>query len=501
MNDTSPRGAAADPSGRLLELDAPGPRPVWAVLDAAGTRRFTGELTLACAPVVRAYFNDGEVYYAERDGDPTIGERLVEYGVLTPEELTAGTVQLGKVAHLGRLFDRVPTVERDPVELVLEVVTGELLGEIADHTVDSISVASYKHHPSGVAKWRRRAAGSDAPLTGEVPVVAAYTGEVPIIPTPAAHVPAGAHVATVHVPSNAAKVDHESIAADHEPTAADHQMVADYEQLMASTTDHVSVGEPTQQMVVPEGLRILESPAYPPRPPTPPRPVTDMVVAAEPVSATDTPIAAEPALASVVEVEVKPIAADETFQPVAEFDQVTWFEPGDAATTTAGEVEIEPAVAVTVAAVEEVASSAPFSFEFDLNKVLAQVALENDGLAFGPDHDDDDVDDDVRAAVRLALFEIEAATRPAITDGLSAVGFQMALETAPDSPADIQPAGQPVPRLPARALFNQPSGIASVGTATDTVSDSGDVQNDGELAATGTPGVGLRRLMGGTRKP
>ena len=128
MNDTSPRCAASGTTCRLLQLETPGARPVWAVLDAAGARRFTGEITLASRPQVRAWFHDGAVYYAERAGDPSIGDRLIEYGVLTPEQLAAGTVQLGAIAHLGRLFDRVPSIERDPVELVLEVVTGEVLG-------------------------------------------------------------------------------------------------------------------------------------------------------------------------------------------------------------------------------------------------------------------------------------------------------------------------------------------------------------------------------------
>ena len=58
--------------------------------------------------------------------DRPIGDRLVEYGVVTPEQLAAGTVQLGSVTHLGRLFERVPTLDRDPVEVVLELLTGEV---------------------------------------------------------------------------------------------------------------------------------------------------------------------------------------------------------------------------------------------------------------------------------------------------------------------------------------------------------------------------------------
>lgn len=431
MNDTSPRCAGPGTSCRLLQLETPGARPVWAVLDAAGMRRFTGEITLASWPVVRAYFNDGEVYYAEREGDPSIGDRLIEYGVVTPDELAAGTVQLGKVAHLGRLFDRVPTLERDTVELVLEVVTGEVLGEIADHTVERISIASYKHHPSGVSKWRRRAGSADdAPLTGEVAVV-------PPAPAPASLAASLATPLAPPVPmapptavtQEQAIVDH----ADAEPTEEDHQLVADYEQMMAAANDTIVVDQPTEQP-----LDTIE-------------PTVDI----EPVATFETSFEAN---------------VETSFEANVE----TFFETGVEAPAAESSVE----------------DSAPFVFAFDLNKVLAQVVLENDGIPLPTG--DDDIADDVRAAVREALAEIEAATRPPVSDGLSATAFEVALDLAPESAADIEPAGGRAPFLPGRAL-GTPSG-----SVPETEQEEATV---GAAPASDTPGTGLRRLIGGSRKP
>lgn len=473
MNDTSARCAGPGSSCRLLQLETPGARPVWAVLDAAGQRRFTGELTLASWPVVRAWFNDGEVYYAEREGDPSISDRLLEYGVVTPEQLAAGTVHLGTVAHLGRLFDRVPGLERDPVELVLEVVTGEVLGQIADHTVEHISIASYRHHPSGVSKWRRRApsAGADdAVLTGEVPVI--HTGQILQV------APIGAALLTpLETPRPDVIIDHPG----PEPTAQDHQMVAEYEQLMSAVGNQVmEVGEPTEQLVVPDSLLIFEAP-------------TDLPIHIEPVQDFRPAPMPEPVIetAPVAEFQPEPVAEME-IEPVAIVELEPEVEP-------VAIVEAEPEVDMEADPVDD--RTAPFTFSFDLNKVLAQVAFENNGLPMSStgDDSDDDVDDDVRRAVREALAEITAATRPTASEGLSSTAFAIALDTAPDSPADIEPAGAAAPYLPNRGLPNRAlhSPSDDAGEASETEADG----TDGLPNAGDTPGPGLRRLIGGSRKP
>jgi hypothetical protein len=246
------------------------------------------------------------------------------------------------------------------------------------------------------------------------------------------------------------------------PTEEDHQLVAEYEQLMSVAENEPMVtGEPTAQLVVPEALMILESPprlALPTQPFAAPAPTTEPVAEFAPVAES----VAEP-------------------EPVAEFAPVSVPEP-------IAEVEQdEPSV-------EE---PAPFSFEFDLEKVLAQVAINNEGLA--TPFETDDIDDSVRAAVREALAEIEAATRPPVTSGLSAKAFEIALESAPDTPADIEPAGTPAPFLPQRSLFaSRPPQVDEAGETTEVAAAA---ENELPAPSAQTPGIGLRRLIGGPRKP
>ena len=227
MNEVFPRCAVPGSSCRLLQLETVGARPVWAVLDAAGSRHFTGEITLHCQPAVRAWFNGGELYFAEREGDLGLAERLQAMNVLSADNLAAGSVRLGAVTHLGRLFDRVPHLDRDPVELALEIMTSEVVGEIADHVVDTITIASYRHHPSGVVKWQKRPAVPMAPLTDDIEVIPAAHSAVtaPVEATPSVE---AQHETASDGPSIT------STSADLAPTAEDEALVAEYEATRAA---------------------------------------------------------------------------------------------------------------------------------------------------------------------------------------------------------------------------------------------------------------------------
>ena len=153
---------------------------------------------------------------------------------------------------------------------------------------------------------------------------------------------------------------------------------------------------------------------------------------------------------------------------------------------------MEPVAEIEIAVADEPMA---FTFEFDLNKVLAQVVSENHGIPLVDDDDNEAVDDDVRAAVRQALAEIEAATRPPVTDGLSATAFEIALQSAPETAADIEPAGPRSPWLPDRALRGPAqSGTPSTEQNTDTTPEPASAPAE-------TPSTGLRRLIGGSRKP
>jgi len=134
-------------------LTVSGPQPVWMTLNEARERAFTGEVVFEVEPEVLAYLDNGVVYYAERSADASLGRRLVDAGVLDTSQLERGTVRVGDVEHLGRLFDRDPSVDRDAVLVVAEADTEMLISQLANEAITTARVTAYRHHPSGVHRW------------------------------------------------------------------------------------------------------------------------------------------------------------------------------------------------------------------------------------------------------------------------------------------------------------------------------------------------------------
>ncbi len=130
-----------------------GPQPVWMTLNDAREQAFTGEITFEGDPEVLAYLDNGVVYFAERVGDAQLGQRLLDAGVLDATQLERGLVRLGDLEHLGRLFDRDPSINRDAVVVTAELFTEELISDIANRTIANARVVAYRHHPSGLHRW------------------------------------------------------------------------------------------------------------------------------------------------------------------------------------------------------------------------------------------------------------------------------------------------------------------------------------------------------------
>jgi hypothetical protein len=171
---SAPRSAC-----HLDHVVADGPRPVWAVLEAAAASNFSGRLTLALPVPVDVHFLHGEIYLAERDTDPDLGQRLIDMEVLDADQLARGTVRVGNTTTLGRLFDRVPELDPHRLELALEMITEAALAPVNDDDVEQIDVVHRAHHPSGVVRWLSRATG---PATAPAPAA-------PAPPAPAAATP------------------------------------------------------------------------------------------------------------------------------------------------------------------------------------------------------------------------------------------------------------------------------------------------------------------------
>ena len=160
---TEREGAAAP---ALLSL-----KTAWEVIDDARRARITGELALTTASPAKTkvYLDSGRVYFAERETDETLATRLVLAGAIDPDQLHRGSLRLNGVEHLGRLFERDATVERDAVELALELMTEQTLTEVAEQEVLSSHITMYRQHSTGVARWfmspieATQRAGTDEP--------------------------------------------------------------------------------------------------------------------------------------------------------------------------------------------------------------------------------------------------------------------------------------------------------------------------------------------------
>ena len=140
-------------SAELFGLAGSLPRPAWVVLDAARDHRFTGELAFETLPEVRVYLDRGRIYLAERVTDPSLGTRLVDAGALNAAQLEHGSMRLGGAEYLGRLFERVPSIDRHAVLVTTELMTEECVGWLAGQHIGAVESIPYRHHECGIHRW------------------------------------------------------------------------------------------------------------------------------------------------------------------------------------------------------------------------------------------------------------------------------------------------------------------------------------------------------------
>lgn len=140
-------------AAELFGLAGTLPRPAWVVLDAARDHRFTGELVFHTDDRVHVYLDRGEIYLAETASDPSLGARLVDAGAVNAAQLERGTLRFGDTEHLGRLFERVPSVDRQFVVLVTEMMNEACVTDLARRQVSAVESIPYRHHPAGVYHW------------------------------------------------------------------------------------------------------------------------------------------------------------------------------------------------------------------------------------------------------------------------------------------------------------------------------------------------------------
>lgn len=162
----------------LFGLSGTFPRPGWVVLDAARDHRFTGELIFDVIPEVRAYVDRGEIYLAERPSDPSLGARLVDAGALNAAQLEHGGMRIGDAEHLGRLFERAPSVDRHAVLVTTEMMNDECVSWLARQNVRGVVEVPYHRHVSGIHRWDRP--GQSPYLAPGDPLPAPPSSEAPV---------------------------------------------------------------------------------------------------------------------------------------------------------------------------------------------------------------------------------------------------------------------------------------------------------------------------------
>jgi hypothetical protein len=173
------------------------PRPAWQVIEAARRQGVTGELALATAPTTTVFLRDGRVYFAERATDTALGVRLLVAGALDRQQLSRGAILLGGVEHLGRLFDRDPSIDRATVELAVESMTDEALVAAAHETVAGYRMTMYRRHPSGIDRWQPA-----GPITGPEDATDQTVDQAPVAP-PVAAAPVAEHEPVIAAPEPA----------------------------------------------------------------------------------------------------------------------------------------------------------------------------------------------------------------------------------------------------------------------------------------------------------
>ncbi|MBI4884680.1 MAG: hypothetical protein HY826_11585 [Actinobacteria bacterium] len=169
-----------------------GSDPIWGFVALVGAEAYTGEAAVGLDPRVRLFAVDGRIYFAEREGDPAVGARLVNCGAISAAQLSRGAVNVANQESLARLFQRDATIDRDEVELTIATATESLLASIAHQPVGMPEVFPLRHHPSGIHHWLRGASGSDTAASVPVAETPAPVPSEPVEFEPVAVIPAHA---------------------------------------------------------------------------------------------------------------------------------------------------------------------------------------------------------------------------------------------------------------------------------------------------------------------
>jgi hypothetical protein len=151
--------------------------PVWGVIAEVRSQRFTGKVAVGAAPRISVWCRDGQIYLVERDDDAAIQTRLVTSGLISPEDLAHGVALVDGRISLGRLFQRVPHLDRNAVLGSLQRWNEATLDAIADLAADPVEREAGALHPADIDDW----------VTPSVPLAPPPTLPLTPLPTLAPH--------------------------------------------------------------------------------------------------------------------------------------------------------------------------------------------------------------------------------------------------------------------------------------------------------------------------
>ncbi len=160
------------------ESTADTPRPSRVTLDVAAHLEFTGRIVFTTDPSLSLYLDRGRPYHAERSGDESIARQLVAAGLITEAQFERGVVSLGDDDHVGRLFERDASIDRDAVIVAVERRRDDLVHAVAQIPEVALTADPYRRDTSGLDRWFLA-----ADLHGAAPL-AARASQPTAAPTP-----------------------------------------------------------------------------------------------------------------------------------------------------------------------------------------------------------------------------------------------------------------------------------------------------------------------------
>ena len=128
--------------------------PIEALLDAAARERISGVIELHAATEGRVFLIEGEIYFAELSTSARLGDRLMEVGLLTSEQVARHTEAGDEEPYLALALDTDPSIDDQAVGAWLFDVTAAALARFVGASEGEYELDPYGTHPVGIlASW------------------------------------------------------------------------------------------------------------------------------------------------------------------------------------------------------------------------------------------------------------------------------------------------------------------------------------------------------------